>query len=40
MSRNKDAQCTQRLLKPQDLPGGDIFAKGSHVLPLDELASR
>ncbi|MFP4393327.1 MAG: DUF3786 domain-containing protein [Desulfohalobiaceae bacterium] len=36
----KDAQCTQRLLKPQDLPGGDIFAKGSHVLPLDELASR
>ncbi|MFP4213949.1 MAG: DUF3786 domain-containing protein [Desulfohalobiaceae bacterium] len=36
----KDAQRTQRLLKPQDLPGGDIFAKGSHVLPLDELASR
>ncbi|MGM0424428.1 MAG: DUF3786 domain-containing protein [Thermodesulfobacteriota bacterium] len=36
----KDADCTQRLVKPQDLPGGDMFARGSHVLPLDKLASR
>ncbi len=36
----KDAGCTQKLIKPQDLPGGDMFAKGSHVLPLDKLASR
>jgi hypothetical protein len=36
----KDADCTQKLVKPQDLPGGDMFAKGSHVLPLDRLASR
>lgn len=36
----KDADCTQRLVKPQDLRGGDMFARGSHVLPLDKLASR
>ena len=27
-----------RLVKPAGLPGGDIFLKGSHVLPLDALA--
>ena len=29
---------TGELLKPADLPGGDIFRKGTHVLPLDSLA--
>jgi len=36
----KDIPCTGRMVKLQDLPGGDIFARGSHVMPLDEIASR
>jgi len=28
-----------RLVQPGNLPGGDIFTKGTHVLPLDKLAS-
>lgn len=26
------------LIKPADLPGGQIFVQGTHVLPLDEIA--
>ena len=29
-----------RLVKPAALPGGDIFVKGSHVLPLEALAEK
>jgi hypothetical protein len=29
-----------RLVKPSDLPGGDFFSKGSHVLPLDKIIRR
>jgi len=29
-----------RLVKPSDLPGGDFFLKGSHVLPLDKIIRR
>ena len=29
-----------RLVKPDDLPGGDIYRQGSHVLPLDAVAGR
>ncbi len=29
-----------KLLKPADLPGGDIFMRGTHVLPLDRIARR
>lgn len=30
----------QNLVRPSDLPGGDIFARGTHVLPLDEIAAQ
>jgi hypothetical protein len=30
----------QRLVNPGRLPGGDLFARGTHVLPLDALAAR
>lgn len=36
----KDAACSGRLLHPNELPGGDMFGKGTHVLPLDALADR
>jgi hypothetical protein len=29
-----------RLVNPTRLPGGDLFARGTHVLPLDALAAR
>jgi hypothetical protein len=29
-----------RLIKPESLPGGQIFEKGSHVLPLVQLAEK
>ena len=31
---------TGRLMKPSDLPGGDFFSKGTHVLPLDKITGR
>jgi len=34
------ARPSGRLVKPAGLPGGDIFLKGSHVLPLDTLAAK
>jgi hypothetical protein len=29
-----------KLVRPSSLPGGDIFSRGTHVLPLDALAAR
>lgn len=36
----KDIACTGRLVKLQNIKGGDIFTKGSHVLPLEQLAGK
>ena len=36
----KDIACTGRLVKLQNIKGGDIFTKGSHVLPLEPLAGK
>jgi hypothetical protein len=36
----KDIVCTGRLVKLQSIRGGDIFTKGSHVLPLEQLAGK
>jgi hypothetical protein len=38
MTTAKDIPLSGRLVKPENLKGGDIFFKGSHVLPLDRLA--
>jgi hypothetical protein len=35
----KDLPLSGRLVRPADLPGGDIFTKGTHILPLDKLAA-
>ena len=34
------ARPSGKLVKPAGLPGGDIFVKGSHVLPLDTLTAK
>jgi len=31
---------TGALVRPADLPGGEIFLKGTHILPLDALAAK
>jgi hypothetical protein len=36
----KEIPLTGRLIKPADVKGGDLFFRGSHVLPLDGLAKR
>jgi hypothetical protein len=36
----KDIPLTEKLIKPQNIRGGDLFFRGSHVLPLDKLAIR
>lgn len=36
----KDIACTGRPVKLQNIKGGDIFTKGSHVLPLEPLAGK
>jgi len=36
----KDIPLTGRLIKPVNLKGGEIFFRGSHVLPLESLAKR
>ena len=36
----KEITQTGKHVRPEDLPGGDIFFKGSHVLPLPALESR
>lgn len=35
----KDRPCSGRLVRPADLPGGDIFIKGTHILPLVKVAA-
>lgn len=36
----KNVPLSDKLVKPSDLPGGDFFLKGSHVLPLHKIISR
>jgi hypothetical protein len=36
----KDITCTGRVVKLQNLRGGEIFTMGSHILPLDKVAER
>jgi len=36
----RDITCTGRPVKLEQLKGGDIFTRGSHVLPLDMVAGR
>ena len=33
-----DLPFSGQFVRPSDLPGGDIFVRGTHVLPLDKLA--
>jgi hypothetical protein len=35
-----DSKPTGNLVKPSGLPGGDIFFRGSHVLPLEAVAKK
>jgi hypothetical protein len=36
----KDITCTNRPVKLEHIRGGDIFTRGSHVLPLDSVANK
>jgi hypothetical protein len=36
----KDIACTNRPVKLEHIRGGDIFTRGSHVLPLDSVADK
>lgn len=36
----KELACTGRLVKLRNIRGGEIFTKGSHVLPLDGIARK
>jgi hypothetical protein len=36
----KDIACTNRPVKLEHIRGGDIFTRGSHVLPLDNVANK
>jgi hypothetical protein len=36
----KDVRLSGELIKPVNLKGGELFFRGSHVLPLDKLAER
>jgi hypothetical protein len=36
----KDIPLSDRLVKPDNLKGGHLFFRGSHVLPLDSVASK
>jgi hypothetical protein len=36
----KDIALTGRLVKLQDVRGGEIFTRGSHILPLDRVAQK
>lgn len=35
----KDLPLSGQLVRPADLPGGDIFIMGTHILPLEKAAS-
>ncbi len=34
----EDIPLSEKLVKPSNLPGGEIFLRGTHVLPLDKIA--
>jgi hypothetical protein len=34
-----DLPLSGQLVRPSDLPGGDIFTKGTHIIPLDKAAA-
>lgn len=36
----REIGCTGRLVKLESISGGDIFTKGSHVLPLERVANK
>jgi len=36
--KTRDIPCTGKLVKLQQVKGGDIFSRGSHVLPLEKVA--
>ena len=36
----KNIDCTGRVVKLQNVKGGEIFTMGSHILPLDKVAQR
>jgi hypothetical protein len=36
----KDIACTRRPVKLEHIKGGEIFTRGSHVLPLDSVANK
>jgi hypothetical protein len=40
LTRAREIPCTGRLVRLQQVKGGDIFSRGSHVLPLDRVALR
>jgi len=40
LAKSSGARPRGTLVRPSSLPGGDIFLRGTHVLPLDELARR
>jgi len=40
LAKAKDIPTTGRLISPASLSGGEIFQKGTHVLPLDKLAEK
>jgi len=37
---SKDIPLSEKLIKPEGLKGGEIFFRGSHVLPLDKIAEK
>ena len=40
MGKAKNRPLSGKLVSPASLSGGEIFQKGTHVLPLDQIASR
>ena len=36
----KDIPLSERLIKPENIKGGELFFRGSHVLPLEKIASK
>lgn len=36
----KEIAFTKKLVRPEDLKGGNIYSKGTHILPLDKLADK
>jgi hypothetical protein len=37
LSGARDIPLSQKLIRPDDIPGGDIFSRGTHVLPLPSI---